>query len=147
MTMIKRSIKDRLDSYITERQLIEDRYRYNVRSLAEQSGRQIGFALSPIFEAYPQLTKLYWSQFTPYFDSEGNHEFAVNSLIVIYRDEEIEISNPPHIHKKMCESISEVINSIPAETMKTLFGDHVQVTLSYDRGHYTCEVEPFVDHG
>lgn len=98
----------------------------------------------PFMEKW-KIDKVFWTQYTPYFNDGETCEFSVNDLEFSVEDlgEESWISETlanneewnTHFGSKEqtlefvkeWKELSKVFSNLPEETMRSLFGDHAQV--------------------
>jgi hypothetical protein len=79
-----------------------------------------------LFEKYPKLETISWSQYTPYFNDGEECIFRSNHK---YADiEGTELSDKEH--DVIEEEIKQFMNQLDNELLKNLFGDHVQLVVS-----------------
>ena len=109
------------------------------RQLFEEGSRDI-------FVKYPEVADFSWTQYTPYFNDGDECVFGVNEYFTVnLRDGGIleDVYDSPYAREKKIErgesldlsdhlgqDLSGLIGSIPPETMKSIFGDHVRVTIT-----------------
>lgn len=77
-----------------------------------------------IFEKYPEVNNVAWSQYTPYFMDGEVCEFSVNCY-------DLYINNT-YCEDQYSDGSSEfqgLLTRMPSEIMLGIFGDHVKVTV------------------
>ena len=83
-----------------------------------------------IFEKYPELKDISWTAYTPYFN-DGD-ECTYHSR---HKFPEIEVDghvwNSPE-YKRIEGEVRSFLQQFDDELMKTLFGDHIQITVNKD---------------
>lgn len=95
-------------------------------------------AAQAIFTKYPKLNTFGWTQYTPFFNDGDECVFSVHSdypYINEYHydyDEEDLQGLTEEEAKNIREEVSEILQSIPEDAMKAIFGNHVHVTVSRD---------------
>jgi len=96
-----------------------------------------------LFEAYPVLESFAWTQYTPYFCDGDPCEFGVNSdLCELNGDDDPSYSKWDSKTRKSSPkddplsqagyAASRLIASIDDQSMQSMFGDHVKVTVTKD---------------
>jgi hypothetical protein len=105
-----------------------------------RDGMLLGF--KEIFDAYPTLTSLGWRQATPYFNDGDECVFSAHidsySLIVNgydadYGDEdEDQVELPEELHEEIADEVAEFLSNFVDEDFKSIYGDHVVVTVYRD---------------
>lgn len=82
-----------------------------------------------IFEKYPEIENFSWTQYTPYFNDGDECTFSVNTDPKINGSDEYE-EESEKINKKAFRDISKLLNEIDEQSMKAIWGDHMEVTMS-----------------
>ena len=122
-------------------------------SLVSDLRKEFPAYLAPLFEKYPEIKRISWTQYTPYFNDGESCEFCVNFDISINgRDEygyntddddwdeddlDDDASNNP-IDKSVYREFEKHLMEIPEEFYEDLFGDHVRVVIQ-SNGHCATE--------
>lgn len=85
----------------------------------------------PLFEKYPEVETVSWTQYTPYFNDGDTCEFGVHEINVNGEDSwSLEYhKNPLHIAAKEFEKIHR---SVDSDLFLAAFGDHVEIIISRD---------------
>ena len=107
-------------------------------ALIKREGQQaIAAAFKEVFDAYPELESVSWTQYTPYFNDGDACTFAVHDFDSAVVDGE-EVEEPYYADKDsplkpgLVKALSKLNNSIGAsamsDTMELIFGDHAKVT-------------------
>jgi hypothetical protein len=101
-----------------------------------------------IFEEWPEIEGIRWTQYTPYFNDGDPCVFHVNGSYVKIGDEggddddgwkdRYEVGDRDSIEYKRCKEIQDSLD-LCEEILPFIFGDHVQVTIW--RGKDEAEVE------
>lgn len=109
--------------------------------------------LEEIFASELTLDAIRWDQYTPYFCDGDTCYFGVNEVRAKFAgtepgdeddedDEEFEYSYELKGTKKtVAEKVQAAVSSIAEEDMESVFGDHVQVTYTRDKGFEVEEYE------
>lgn len=121
------------------------------KELTEQLKKDFPALLAPLFEKYPGVKNVRWTQYTPYFNDGDPCEFSTNASwadLNYNADEDDEEDDDDDSEKVKAEAIEvpdeaedefqEVLGSIDDSFYKDLFGDHVEVTVLRD-GTITIE--------
>lgn len=82
-----------------------------------------------IFEKYPEIENFSWTQYTPYFNDGDECAFSVNTDPKINGNDEYE-EESEKINEKAFRDISKLLNEIDEQSMKAIWGDHMEVTIS-----------------
>lgn len=90
--------------------------------------------LPKLFQDFPTLESISWTQYTPYFMDGDPCEFGVNIDCDCIRingvygydksDEDLEF------HEKVFDQFIKIIEDVTNDVFLQLFGDHAQVTIS-----------------
>lgn len=88
------------------------------------------------FAKHEWVEKFKWHQYTPYFNDGDECEFGVchdySSLEInevdYYNDEVYEKDEKQAVYKEL----AEILQSVPEDFYKDLFGDHMEVTVNRD---------------
>jgi len=97
--------------------------------IAEEMRNSLYPVFSKFFEKYPEVHKITWVQYTPYFNDGDPCVFGV------YESEFELISNDITASEALTEdfrAVSELIETIDATVMESWFGDHAEVTVTRD---------------
>lgn len=132
-----KSILDKLEDSRKHMEQLE-RLRQEYQTKLVLGGKKIILdSFKPIFEEYPNLISFSWDQYTPYFNDGEVCEFSayVDYPILCF-------DNKPHLRKwdldpnsvegKAFSKIQSMLKSVDQDTYKSLFGDHVTVTVTKD---------------
>ena len=87
-----------------------------------------------IFEKYPNLEAFQWTQYTPYFNDGDECTFGVNDAYYIkrFQDEEFVAPYKEDGNRKIAKEINSILVQIDNDSMRTMFGDSVEVKLYKD---------------
>lgn len=121
--------------------------------------------LKPLFEKHPKITSVSWTQYTPYFNDGDECTFSTNidygkvNGLNEYDDDAIDwrikyylsgdekyeniLEENPNIDLELYHGYEEfkaLLRSIPDDFYKSLFGDHVEITINSDG---SVEVEEY----
>lgn len=112
------------------------------RKKMEEEGKSFFIeVLKPMFEKYPELKSLSWSQYTPYFNdgdacvfrsnaSYPSIQFSIDEELEDY-DEESWYSDDDKSPEAECyRSAVSILDSFDDEDYEMLFGDHVKVIVT-----------------
>lgn len=99
-----------------------------------------------IFDAFPTVKSFSWTQYTPYFNDGDECVFGVNDYFRVeledgteledvydssYRNQrKIDAGEELDLEDNLGVALSELVSGIDNDTMKSLFGDHVRVTVN-----------------
>jgi hypothetical protein len=132
-----------------------------IRDFAMNEGKKaIGDAFAICFALAPQVTKIVWTQYTPYFNDGESCEFGVGDPSVFVESDDQDGSHYDHniqrylsdkdkwltadkreeYNKKLderygrafVESFWKVWSALPDELLEAVFGDHVMITVTRD---------------
>lgn len=141
-----------------------------IRDFAATEGKQaIGSAFKPIFENYPKLVQIVWTQFTPHFNDGDVCEFDVGEPAAYIEGDDLnehpgEMEIPYRVYSeedlvkyswakehndryyalncpKFRDDVYSIWRAIPKELMEAVFDDGVKVTITREN----IEVEEY-DH-
>lgn len=79
-----------------------------------------------LFEKYPKLEKISWTQYTPYFNDGDECTFRSNHRYADIEGEDLGASGIKEVESELSKFMSQFDN----ELLKNLFGDHVQLIVS-----------------
>jgi TRAP-type C4-dicarboxylate transport system substrate-binding protein len=115
------------------------------KELTEQLKKDFPALLAPLFEKYPSVKNVRWTQYTPYFNDGDPCEFSTNASwadLNYNNNEDEDDEDDDDTEKVEAEEIEvpeeaedefrEVLSSIDDSFYKDLFGDHVEVTVLRD---------------
>lgn len=113
------------------------------KELTAQLKKDFPALLAPLFEKYPGVKNVRWTQYTPYFNDGDPCEFSTNAGYADLNwdggedeedDEETETvkAETVEVPEGAEDEFQEVLASIDDSFYKDLFGDHVEVTVSRD---------------
>lgn len=127
------------------------------KELTAQLKKDFPALLAPLFEKYPGVKNVRWTQYTPYFNDGDPCEFSTNAGYADINwdgedDEDDEEEENEEAETTKAEAVEvpeeaegefqDVLSSIDDSFYKDLFGDHVEVTVKRDG---TIDVEEY-DH-
>lgn len=111
------------------------------KELADKLKKQFKDLFVPFFDKYPEVKRFRWKQYTPYFNDGEPCEFGVYDLEAYYNetdsDEDDDSDGNLNSYHGVDEALALAFNSIPSDLMKSIFGDHAEVTVT--RGGITVE--------
>jgi len=111
---------------LTELKTRLDAARKQVESDARAAFKE---AYQEIFERYPAVQSFSWAQYTPYFNDGEECVFRVNNDPKINGADEYD-NESKDIPQKAYLEIRAMLDELPSETMKAVFGDHVEIIVS-----------------
>jgi len=90
-------------------------------ALIAELDKDFGVIFIPLFEKYPDIESISWTQFSPYFNDGEECTFSVhNDFIDIDGTVDSTLAE---------EEFSDLLKSIPDDFYEDLFGNHVRVIL------------------
>lgn len=137
------------------------------KAMVESLRKEFPALLKPLFEKSKKIESIGWTQYTPYFNDGDECTFGVRNddLYVNGEDQDdvpfynwrvkhylekgeykSEIEGDKDIDIEECKILQEfrdVLQSVPEEFYKDLFGDHSKVTINRDGN---IEVEEYEHH-
>lgn len=103
------------------------------KQLVEELQKEFPMLLKPLFDKYsPDIQSIGWSQYTPYFNDGDECVFSVQNDDLNMNGEyayDLELTKE---QSAALEEFSQILQSVPEDFYKDLFGDHVQVTVHAD---------------
>jgi hypothetical protein len=114
------------------------------RIVREQGQAALAGAFAEVFEKYPQLESVTWTQYTPHFNDGDACVFCVREFHAAKYDGK-EHEEPAwdwksnELPKPLIKDLSEIQKATQGlgDTMELIFGDHVEVTAR--RGAFDVE--------
>jgi hypothetical protein len=107
-----------------------------------------------LFEAHPELESFSWQQYTDYFNDGDTCRFHVHcysesiSLNGQYYEDWVqsqkEAGKTEDEAWALLGAVSDFLSEFEDETMKAIFGDHVEITVSRDKTE--PQVSPYTRH-
>lgn len=103
------------------------------KELAAELQKKFPALFAPLFEQFPEVTTVKWRQYTPYFNDGDECVFGIQNDY-----DSLEINNVDYWDKQDADSeepykaFADILQSVPEEFYKDLFGDHVEVTIHKD---------------
>jgi hypothetical protein len=100
-------------------------------------------AFKDIFERFPELEMIWWTQYTPYFNDGDTCVFGVHDFYCVFPDPanpewevdysdydndtwSLKSSKDPR-KKEIGKAVEELKNELPKDVMLSVFDDHVKV--------------------
>lgn len=120
----------------------EDLKKEVTKEATKAGKKEIKAHLDEIFKANPDIKGIRWKQYTPYFNDGDPCEFSVHEALVSFGEETggdyddgyvgtYELKERKHKSLKDIREFSDLIQSEGmSSVMETVFGDHVQVTVT-----------------
>jgi hypothetical protein len=132
-----------------------EEFKQKRKALTNELQKEFPGLLKPLFEKSAKIESIGWAQYTPYFNDGDECIFRVSNDIlyvngvhledsdneILFLHEEIYNNktgkwdkNPEldQAESQIVDEIVSVLQSVPKEFYKDLFGDHVQVTIYKD---------------
>jgi hypothetical protein len=83
-----------------------------------------------VFEKYPNISSLKWTQFTPYWNDGEPCEFSVAGIVIVDQDE----NETDEYDEDYIPEVKKISNLFERSTeiMLMAFGDHVEITVDRD---------------
>lgn len=81
-----------------------------------------------LFTRYPNLEKISWQQYTPYFNDGEECVFRSYHKYAEIEGEGLDYDKPER--KEIEEELKKFMSQFDDELLKNLFGDHVQLTVT-----------------
>ncbi len=81
------------------------------------------------FEKYPNIESFSWTQYTPYFNDGNECVFSVNTDAKINGNDQYE-NEDEKVPEKAYMDISKLLNALDEQSMKLIWGDHMEVIVS-----------------
>ena len=101
----------------------------------EASKQELEVGLKEFFDKYPDLQIISWPQYTPYFNDGDTCEFSSHAGYATingrgdYEDEDDE-AKYPELPEKVVEEIQDFLGQINEDVYESVYGDHVEVTIT-----------------
>lgn len=121
------------------------------KAFVEELRKEFPTMFAPLFEKSKRIKSISWTQYTPFFNDGDSCEFGVNTDLGDYVNRDIDSEDDEDddngnnnwtseyykddydpVEAAILGEFEEVLESIPEEFMKDLFGDHVRVTITKD---------------
>lgn len=106
--------------------------------LTNQLKSEFPAILKPLFEKYPAVEKIRWTQYTPYFNDGDECTFSANVWDIAINDDEM--YDGAEENSEAADEFSKALKEIPSEMLKEVFGDHVEVIV---HANGTVETEEY----
>jgi len=114
------------------REELEEKTKVLLDDMKEKVKEYLVDHFKPLFEKYPQVKALKWTQYTPYFNDgdactfRSNHDYCdfIGENGYSYDDGEFDLDN------KIVKEFYDHFPNISDDDMETFFGDHIYVELS-----------------
>ena len=122
MSEILNKIKAELDVFAAKK-----------RELVEELRKQFPQLFVELFNKSKCIESISWAQYTPYFNDGEECVFRVNTNWLSVNDEDYydrdEIEGWDENEEAILKEIKTILNDIPEDFLKELFGDHVEITI------------------
>lgn len=109
------------------------------KALSDELKKDFPAILKPLFDKYPSVEKIRWTQYTPYFNDGDECTFSANVWDIAINDDEM--YEGAEENSQPADEFSAALKEIPSEMLKDIFGDHVEVTIKRDGTIETEEYE------
>lgn len=107
--------------------------------LKEQGEAAVKDAFKDLFDAYPELRSVVWTQYTPYFNDGDTCEFSVREFDITIngKDDEDDYNygeslydlkrsqNPREV--ELAKAVRALENELPGDVLEAVFGDHCKI--------------------
>lgn len=111
------------------------------KELTAQLKKDFPALLAPLFDKYPGVKNVRWTQYTPYFNDGDSCEFSTNAAYADLNwdgeeededdeEEETTKTEEAEVPEGAEDEFQEVLSSIDDSFYKDLFGDHVEVIVN-----------------
>jgi len=112
------------------------------KKFQEKGGDIVRSALKEMFAKYPELDKIHWLQYTPYFNDGEPCHFSMREIEFLDKDENelAEYRGTTPIAKD-AQALSKKLHGV-SDLMESVFGEHAEVTVTRDN----IVVEEYEDH-
>lgn len=119
-----------LEKINQELQVFNERKKLLIKELQEQ----FPVMFKELFDKYPNAESISWNQYTPYFNDGDECIFSVhNDNLEVNNQQSWDLDEDSEVYGEF-EAIEEdfktVLQTIPDDFYRDLFGDHVQVTIN-----------------
>ena len=133
---MKNEVIDNLSAIVTD---FDNRMTAMREELAAKFKGEFTTIFAEIFKAYPNVEKVAWTQYTPYFNDGDPCVFGVNGLHI--KDETVDADDEDDIYEWV-ELWGDKANTYPLlkqfegvlsrseDTLLSMFGDHVRVVVT-----------------
>lgn len=115
----------------------------------EATSKIIEEVVKEVFEKYSWLQSFYWRQYTDYFNDGETTEFHVHYYHLEDAEDfefvgDLELNDVPQEQREKCAAeLVEFMESLDSDSLESIYGDHVCVTVDRDEG---ITVGDYSDH-
>jgi hypothetical protein len=118
------------------------------KTLETEAKKAFHSGIKSVFEDFPEVVAIRWTQYTPYFNDGGTCEFGSNHQYagILFNnhkycgdDEFDDIDESSEYDREDCKKfdlakdhIHKLLNNFTDEDMLSMFGDHAQITVTKD---------------
>ena len=92
------------------------------RKLKQEGEAAVKDAFKDLFDKYPEVTSVVWTQYTPYFNDGDACTFTVNAFCVKLKSR----SKDPR-KKEVDEAVRTLARELPNDVLESIFGDPVKI--------------------
>lgn len=106
-------------------------YQTRVHELVAELSAELPKIFTRIFEGNPEIESMGWSQYSPYFNDGDECVFHVHEVDTI-NGEDVWDSGKSEEFDLALRQADDVLQSLPEDFLKALYGNHVSVTIHKD---------------
>lgn len=133
-----------LNQELENYQSLKEQLRALRQQTAEVAGRLIRHGLRHVFDVYPHVQSIGWTQYTPYFNDGDECLFGTHIDYPYINTEDtwdVDWSETSKHLRPVRDAIRTVLREVDNEDFLCLFGDHVKVTINRDGTAITEEYD------
>lgn len=111
------------------------------RLIKEDGEKILKEVFKEYFVSFPEVEKIYWDQYTPYFNDGDPCTFRVNGFVLEYVDPDFDgdtVLNKENKKerklriKDINNALDTIEKSIPEDVLEAVFGNHVTISVTKD---------------
>jgi hypothetical protein len=102
------------------------------KALCAELQKEFPALFKEFFEKHEWVENFMWHQYTPYFNDGDECVFGVSNSEDSLEINGVDWYDGKKENKEVYEELSELLNAVPEEFYKDLFGDHVEITVNRD---------------
>lgn len=106
------------------------------KKLRDEGQAAVGEAFKEVFDKFPELQSIVWTQYTPYFNDGDTCTFSVHDFSINFN--EADASDYDHGEslyslgkdpdkKALVDSVRALRKELPSDVLESVFEDHVKV--------------------